>query len=60
MKQFLASAAVFAATVSAIPVWQQCGGREWKGTGTCDAGTTCVFLNDCEIHRDFRASKIPD
>jgi hypothetical protein len=48
MKQFIASAAVFAATVSAIPVWQQCGGQNWSGSGSCDSGTTCVKLNDCK------------
>lgn len=50
MKQFIASAAIFAATVTAIPVWQQCGGQDWTGSGTCDSGSTCVKLNDCELH----------
>ena len=49
MKQFIASAAVFAAAVSAIPVWQQCGGQNWSGSGSCDSGTTCVKLNDCKL-----------
>jgi endo-1,4-beta-xylanase len=51
MKQFIASAAIFAATVSAIPVWQQCGGQDWTGSGTCDSGTTCVKQNDCKLKR---------
>lgn len=46
MRNFITSAAIFAATVSAIPVWQQCGGQDWKGSGTCDSGSTCVKLND--------------
>lgn len=49
MKQFFAAAAVFAASASAIPVWQQCGGINWSGSGTCDSGSTCVVLNDCEL-----------
>jgi hypothetical protein len=51
MKQFIASAAIFAATVSAIPVWQQCGGQNWSGSGSCDSGSSCVKLNDCKICR---------
>lgn len=50
MKQFIATAAIFAATVSAIPVWQQCGGQDWTGSGSCDSGSTCVKLNDCKSH----------
>ena len=51
MKQFIASAAIFAATVSAIPVWQQCGGQDWTGSGSCDSGSTCIKLNNCKLQR---------
>ncbi|KAG8919258.1 hypothetical protein FRC02_001786 [Tulasnella sp. 418] len=40
-------AALFAAQgVSAIPEWAQCAGNGWTGSGTCDAGLTCVYVND--------------
>ncbi|KAH8600904.1 glycoside hydrolase superfamily [Bisporella sp. PMI_857] len=29
-----------------LPKWAQCGGIGWTGTGTCVAGTTCVYSND--------------
>lgn len=47
MKQFICCAAIFAASASAIPVWGQCGGRDWTGSGTCDSGSSCVKVNDC-------------
>lgn len=47
MKSAIASAALFAAGASAIPVYGQCGGINWSGTGTCDAGTVCSKINDC-------------
>jgi endo-1,4-beta-xylanase len=50
MKQIIASAAIFAASVSAIQVWGQCGGQGWTGSGSCDSGTTCVKQNDCKSH----------
>ncbi|TKX25837.1 glycosyl hydrolases family 6 protein [Elsinoe australis] len=46
MKSAIASAALFAAGASAIPVYGQCGGINWSGTGTCDAGTVCSKIND--------------
>jgi len=46
MKQVIASAALFAASTNAIAVWGQCGGKGWTGSGTCDAGSTCVYSND--------------
>lgn len=49
MRNFITSAAIFAATVSAIPVWQQCGGQDWTGSGSCESGSSCVKLNDCKL-----------
>ncbi|KAG8627485.1 hypothetical protein KVT40_004968 [Elsinoe batatas] len=46
MKYALASAALFAAGATAIPVYGQCGGIGWTGTGTCDSGTVCNKIND--------------
>ncbi|KAL4266451.1 Beta-xylanase [Pleurotus pulmonarius] len=42
----IVSLAIVAGRVSAIPVWGQCGGIGWTGSGTCDAGSTCTFSND--------------
>ncbi|KAJ7614791.1 cellulase [Roridomyces roridus] len=28
-----------------IPQYQQCGGLQWTGSGTCVSGTTCTVLN---------------
>jgi len=46
MKSFAASAALFAASASAISVYQQCGGQGWTGTGSCDSGSYCFHQND--------------
>jgi len=46
MKNVAASAALFAASASAISVYQQCGGKGWTGTGTCDSGSVCFHQND--------------
>ncbi|KAJ8699397.1 hypothetical protein PTI98_002516 [Pleurotus ostreatus] len=42
----IVSLAIVAGRVSAIPVWGQCGGIGWTGSGTCDAGSTCTYSND--------------
>ncbi|KAI0043653.1 glycoside hydrolase family 5 protein [Auriscalpium vulgare] len=31
---------------NAVAVWQQCGGLQYTGSTTCDAGLSCVYLND--------------
>ncbi|KAJ1309959.1 hypothetical protein OPQ81_006718 [Rhizoctonia solani] len=43
---YLACLALLAKSVSAVPVWGQCGGIGWSGSTVCDSGTTCVKLND--------------
>ncbi|KAI5802377.1 endo-1,4-B-xylanase A [Pyronema domesticum] len=35
-----------AQSISAVPVWGQCGGNGYSGSTTCVHGTTCVKLND--------------
>ncbi|KAF8910766.1 acetyl xylan esterase [Mucidula mucida] len=42
----LACLAVLARGVLAVSVWGQCGGIGWTGSTICDAGTTCIHLND--------------
>ncbi|KAI0686155.1 glycoside hydrolase superfamily [Earliella scabrosa] len=46
----VALATFLAVPATAVPVWGQCGvrthGQGWTGGTTCDAGTTCVKLND--------------
>lgn len=32
-------------SVSALNVWDQCGGIGWTGSGTCPAGSSCVVSN---------------
>lgn len=46
MKSVVASAALFAASASAISVYGQCGGKGWTGSGTCDSGSYCFHQND--------------
>jgi len=49
MKSFLlsiAAALALSAPVSSVAVWGQCGGIGYSGSTTCDAGTTCIDLND--------------
>ena len=46
VKSVAASAALFAASASAISVWQQCGGKGWSGSGSCDSGSYCSHQND--------------
>ncbi|KAG4433219.1 hypothetical protein IFR05_011301 [Cadophora sp. M221] len=29
-----------------IALWSKCGGKDWTGSGTCVAGSTCKFSND--------------
>ncbi|PPQ98820.1 hypothetical protein CVT24_003374 [Panaeolus cyanescens] len=43
---FVTAAALLSQQVSAIAVWGQCGGIGWTGGGSCDSGTTCVYVND--------------
>ncbi|KAG8929128.1 hypothetical protein FRC03_001568 [Tulasnella sp. 419] len=33
-------------SVNAVPEWQQCDGIGYTGSKTCDAGLTCVYVND--------------
>ncbi|PFH52463.1 glycoside hydrolase family 10 protein [Amanita thiersii Skay4041] len=40
------SLALFVQHVSAVAVWGQCGGIGYSGDTHCDAGTTCVYVND--------------
>jgi len=42
----IASIATFASFATAIDVYGQCGGKDWKGSGTCAAGSTCVKSDD--------------
>ncbi|KAH8105445.1 glycoside hydrolase superfamily [Cristinia sonorae] len=43
---FVALATLIAVPANAVAVWGQCGGIGFSGATTCDAGTSCVFLND--------------
>ncbi|KAH7340687.1 acetyl xylan esterase [Rhizoctonia solani] len=43
---YLTSLALLVKAVSAVAVWGQCGGIGHTGSTVCDAGTTCVKLND--------------
>ncbi|TFK34813.1 glycoside hydrolase superfamily [Crucibulum laeve] len=38
--------AIAAQYVAAVPVWGQCGGINYTGSKTCDAGNTCTYVND--------------
>ncbi|PPQ67658.1 hypothetical protein CVT25_012686 [Psilocybe cyanescens] len=38
--------AVIAQQAIAVPVWGQCAGINYTGSTVCDAGTTCVFVNN--------------
>ncbi|KAG8907724.1 hypothetical protein FRB99_002520 [Tulasnella sp. 403] len=40
------AALISASGVSAVSEWGQCGGINWTGGTACDAGLTCVYLND--------------
>ncbi|KAI0066115.1 CEL4a mannanase [Artomyces pyxidatus] len=42
---FVTAALSLANFVNAVAVWQQCGGLQYTGSTTCDAGLTCVELN---------------
>ncbi|KAG8829802.1 hypothetical protein FRC17_006008 [Serendipita sp. 399] len=42
----LAVLATLLAEVQAVPEWGQCGGLNYTGSKTCDAGLTCVYSND--------------
>ncbi|KAI0773551.1 glycoside hydrolase superfamily [Fomes fomentarius] len=42
----VALATVLAVPANAVAVWGQCGGIGFSGSTVCDAGTTCVELND--------------
>jgi len=33
--------------------WAQCAGIGYSGCTTCESGSTCTKLNDCELHQDF-------
>ncbi|CAL1701982.1 unnamed protein product [Somion occarium] len=49
MKTLAALVALATALVvpaNAVAVWGQCGGIGYSGSTTCDAGTSCVYLND--------------
>ncbi|KAF9484885.1 hypothetical protein BDN70DRAFT_927913 [Pholiota conissans] len=48
MSKLLAFVALAIATqqAAAVAVWGQCGGVNYTGSKTCDAGTTCVYIND--------------
>ncbi|KAI0266756.1 glycoside hydrolase family 5 protein [Gloeopeniophorella convolvens] len=41
----VAVALSFAGSVSAVSEWGQCGGLQYTGSTTCDAGLACVVLN---------------
>ncbi|KAI0075430.1 hypothetical protein K474DRAFT_1599908 [Panus rudis PR-1116 ss-1] len=43
---FVALAAALSSSANAVAVWGQCGGIGYSGSTVCDAGTTCVKLND--------------
>ncbi|CAE6477752.1 unnamed protein product [Rhizoctonia solani] len=43
---YLASLALLVKAASAVAVWGQCGGIGYTGSTVCDAGSTCVKLND--------------
>ncbi|QRV73222.1 carbohydrate esterase family 1 protein [Ceratobasidium sp. AG-Ba] len=42
----LVSFAALARGVAGVAVWGQCGGIGYSGSTVCDAGTTCVHVND--------------
>ncbi|KAL0947505.1 hypothetical protein HGRIS_013605 [Hohenbuehelia grisea] len=42
----IVSLAIIAGRVNAVAVWGQCGGIGWTGGTTCDAGNSCIKLND--------------
>ncbi|KAI0311987.1 glycoside hydrolase family 5 protein [Amylostereum chailletii] len=42
----VAVALALAPLTNAVAVWGQCGGIGYSGSTTCDAGLTCVVLND--------------
>ncbi|KAG8829911.1 hypothetical protein FRC17_005801 [Serendipita sp. 399] len=48
MKAAVVSAVILAVAlqVAAVPEWGQCGGLNYTGSKTCDAGLTCVYSND--------------
>ncbi|WPH04369.1 Hypothetical protein R9X50_00725900 [Acrodontium crateriforme] len=46
MKAVLVSTAAFAIQANAVSVYGQCGGKNWNGSGTCDAGSVCTYQND--------------
>ncbi|GLB40406.1 putative cellulase (glycosyl hydrolase family 5) [Lyophyllum shimeji] len=41
-----ATLAIFATRAAAVAVWGQCGGIGYTGSTTCDAGSTCIKVND--------------
>ncbi|KAI0686162.1 glycoside hydrolase superfamily [Earliella scabrosa] len=42
----VALATALAVPANAVAVWGQCGGIGFSGSTVCDAGTTCIKLND--------------
>ncbi|KIM23069.1 glycoside hydrolase family 10 protein [Serendipita vermifera MAFF 305830] len=48
MKASVAAAilAALASQVNAVAEWGQCGGKNYSGSTTCDAGLSCVYSND--------------
>ncbi|KAG8925216.1 hypothetical protein FRC02_009822 [Tulasnella sp. 418] len=42
----LGSLAALVSSVAAVPEWGQCGGNNYTGSKVCDAGLTCVVVND--------------
>ncbi|KAH9484089.1 Endo-1,4-beta-xylanase 6 [Psilocybe cubensis] len=43
---FVTVAIIAAQQAAAVPVWGQCDGINYGGSKVCDAGTTCVYIND--------------
>lgn len=42
----ISAALVLVPFVNAVAIWQQCGGIGYSGSTVCDAGLSCVYLND--------------
>jgi hypothetical protein len=47
----LATLIALAHAATAVAVWGQCGGQNWSGATTCDAGSACVVVNSCASGR---------
>lgn len=42
----LSAAGSLPVTLAAVPVWGQCGGRNYNGDTTCEAGSVCTFYQE--------------